>query len=125
LPVVVKTPAGFGFLVIAIAALVAAVTYFLGSRSGDPGVGASGRPAAGATDEPVELDDVDLRPSYPEMNLRSAVRMPTGWTDKPGAPKLRRPGAPATPDPTTAQPGSDPTAVEAAGDDEQLPLWND
>ncbi len=126
LPVVLKTPAGFGFLVIAVAALVAAVTYFLGSRGGGPGTPSPRRAPA---EPPIELDDADLRPSYPQMNLRSAIRMPTGWGDESGhgRPTTARGGVDPVPvDRTVMKPGADPTAVDAAGESEdQLPLWDD
>ena len=71
IPVALKIPARFGFLLIACAAGFAAVSYFLGGRaSGSP------EPEPDPDADPV-LGDGELRPRYLEMSLRPEESTPS------------------------------------------------
>lgn len=143
LPVVITTPAGLGFGFIGLAAAVAAVTYFLGSRGATAprrprrrreGADRGRRTVDDAESGGGELSADDLRPSYPQMSLRSPVRAPSGWSSTPGG----RPGddgdvgaevdttveshPPSSP-PSAPPPGPGDADHEGDGGDGQLPLW--
>ncbi|MDH3754517.1 MAG: MFS transporter [Acidimicrobiia bacterium] len=128
--VVIETPANIGFLVIAAAAGFAAVSYFFGSR-------ASHDHPVVAEPDPTDLDGENLKPAYPQMNLRegapAARRMPSGWGDGEAA-RVRVSVPVVDPDPTPADlDAADPTVVEPEAADativetpeSQLPLWPD